>query len=239
VTIMKYHKHMRKYIKIAIAQGLINDYPYGKKTEGKFEIEKMKSRRDFLTQEELKAIIALDNLEPHLQKARDQFVCTCFIGLSISDASRDIGSWRSTYSNNGKRESCLRIPGRAKMYDKDESFIIPLHPIAEDLLDKYNNKMPYTLEKSGDVMYNRYLKTITLMAGIKKRVTSNVARHTFATMMLENGVPLETVSKMLGHSSLETTRHYARLLEGKIGKDVSEPFKRLNGFFNIRYKDVS
>ncbi len=232
VTIMKYHKHLRKYIKIAIAQGLINDYPYGRKTEGKFEIEKKNSRRDFLTKEELQAIIALDSLEPHLQKARDQFVCTCFIGLSIIDASKDLKSWLSTIIIDGKPKPCLRIPGRAKMYEKDETFTIPLQNIAVEILEKYNYNMPYTVEKNRDVMYNRYLKTIALKAGINKRVTSNVARHTFATQMLENGVPLDTVSMMLGHSSLETTRHYARMLDGKVGEDVSEPFKKMDGIYN-------
>ena len=227
VTIMKYHKHLRKYIKIAIANGLISDYPYGKKTEGKFEIEKQNSRRDYLTREELQSIIDLENLESHLERARDQFVCTCFIGLSIADIPQDFKPLRSIMTIDGKRKPCLKIPGRVKMYGKDEVFTIPLYPMALDILEKYDHKMPYTLKNHGDVTYNRYLKTIALAAGIKKRVTSNVARHTFATQMLEYGVPLETVSHMIGHRSLETTRHYARMLEEKIGRDVSAPFEEM------------
>jgi site-specific recombinase XerD len=68
---------------------------------------------------------------------------------------------------------------------------------------------------------NAYLKEIADLAGISKNVTFHVARHTFATTVtLENGIPLETVSKMLGHSSLITTQHYARVLDSKISKDM-------------------
>ena len=68
---------------------------------------------------------------------------------------------------------------------------------------------------------NAYLKEIADICGIKKKFTSHLARHTFATTVtLNNNVPIETVSKMLGHSSLEMTRIYARLLDKKVGQDM-------------------
>jgi site-specific recombinase XerD len=109
-----------------------------------------------------------------------------------------------------------------------ESVKIPLLPKADEILQKYldafwpgkvDNLLPvYTNQKT-----NTYLKVIARACGIHKAVTFHVARHTFATTVtLSNGVPIETVSKLLGHTKLSTTQIYARVLQKKVGEDMEQ-----------------
>lgn len=104
---------------------------------------------------------------------------------------------------------------------------IPLINSALDILGKYENH-PYCIEKNvllpvySNQKMNAYLKEIGTICGITKNLSSHLARHTFATTItLNNNVPLETVSKMLGHSSLKITKVYARLLDDKVERDMS------------------
>ena len=104
---------------------------------------------------------------------------------------------------------------------------MPILPIAAMILDKYsdykdnegNNKLLPVLTNQ---KMNAYLKEIADLCGIHKNFTTHMARHTFATTVtLSNGVPIESVSKMLGHSSLKTTQHYAKILDMKISDDMN------------------
>ena len=104
---------------------------------------------------------------------------------------------------------------------------IPLLPIAEEILRKYENH-PLTADSERLLpMYtnqkvNEYLKTIAETCGITKKLTFHVARHTFATTVtLGNNVSMESVSKMLGHKSIKTTQHYAKILDKKVSEDMS------------------
>ena len=103
---------------------------------------------------------------------------------------------------------------------------IPLLPVAEEIINRYQN---YPEVKKGNfilpVLSNQtsiaILKEIAVMCEIKKPLTTHLARHTFATTItLTNGVPIETVSKMLGHKDLRTTQHYAKIVDRKIGDDI-------------------
>ncbi|WP_417888088.1 site-specific integrase [Zunongwangia sp.] len=101
---------------------------------------------------------------------------------------------------------------------------IPILPIAEEILDLYKN---YPEVKNSDFILpvlsnqksNAFLKEIALMCAIKKPLTTHVARHTFATT-ITLGVPIESVSKMLGHKDLRTTQHYAKIVDRKISEDM-------------------
>lgn len=103
---------------------------------------------------------------------------------------------------------------------------IPLLPIAEEIIDRYRD-YPRVKNKNcilpvpSNQRYNSYLKEIAIMCGIQKTLTTHLARHTFATTItLTNGVPIESVSKMLGHKDLRTTQHYAKIVDRKISDDM-------------------
>jgi len=101
-------------------------------------------------------------------------------------------------------------------------------PIANDILKRYENHPVVVTENRLLPVYcnqkmNTYLKEIATICGIQKNITMHVARHTFATSVtLSNGVPIETVSKMLGHSSLKTTQIYAKIVDSKISTDMNQ-----------------
>ena len=99
-------------------------------------------------------------------------------------------------------------------------------PIALDIINKYKEN-EYCIENdkllpiNSNQRYNGYLKELAEICGINKKVTTHIARHTFATTVtLSNGVPIETVSKMLGHTRLATTQIYAKVLEQKVSEDM-------------------
>lgn len=116
----------------------------------------------------------------------------------------------------------------------DERVKIPLLPKAMDIIEKYKvfHKEDFEdglLPISSNQNTNKYLKEITTLCGIHKNVTFHVARHTFATtVMLSNGVPIETVSKLLGHTKLTTTQIYARVIDTKISSDIAMLQEKLN-----------
>jgi site-specific recombinase XerD len=108
----------------------------------------------------------------------------------------------------------------------DTASRIPILPMAQEILDRYADH-PQCKEKDkvmpilSNQKMNAYLKEIADCCGITKRLTFHIARHTFATTItLSNGVPIETVSKMLGHRNLKTTQHYAKILDRKVSQDM-------------------
>ena len=108
----------------------------------------------------------------------------------------------------------------------DTTSKIPLLPMAQMIIDKYAD-YPICVNKNqllpilSNQKMNSYLKEIAAVCGINKELTFHIARHTFATTVtLSNGVPLETVSKMLGHTNLKTTQHYAKILDKKVSEDM-------------------
>ncbi|MFT4848136.1 MAG: site-specific recombinase XerD, partial [Sediminicola sp.] len=104
---------------------------------------------------------------------------------------------------------------------------LPLLPQAEEIMEKYKDnpqaiKKGILLPAASNQKTNEYLKEIATLCGIKNKLTFHTARHTFATTVtLTNGVPIETVSKMLGNTKLATTQIYAKVIESKIGEDMA------------------
>jgi site-specific recombinase XerD len=119
---------------------------------------------------------------------------------------------------------------------------VPLLPQAEEIIKKYEQH-PYCVKtgallpvKSNQKM-NAYLKEIASICGIKKELTMHIARHTFATTVtLSNGVPIETVSKMLGHTKLVTTQIYAKVLENKVSEDMQKLKEKFT--LKIQHRDA-
>jgi len=180
---------------------------------------------EFLTQHELETIASKKFNGERLSQVRDIFVFCCYTGLAFADVRKlkaseigvgiDGSKW--IFTNRQKTDTVSRIP---------------LLPISMEIVERYKNHPAcLSAEKVLPVLsnqkYNEYLKELANICGINKKMTSHTARHTFATTVtLSNGVPIESVSKMLGHKNLKTTQHYARVLDRKISEDMNSLKKK-------------
>jgi len=221
-TAMKYIKNFKKIIRIAIANGIITKDPFAN-----YKMKLTKVERDFLNEEELNRLINLKINIERLEQVRDAFLFSCFTGLAYSDLKR---LTPQHISMGGDRNLWIMI-NRKKTNGASH---IPVLPITAKLIDKYKNH-PYCIEKNvllpvlTNQKMNAYLKEIADLCRIPKNLTSHIARHTFATTVtLNNDVPIETVSKMLGHSSINMTKIYARLLDKKVGRDMAHLQDKFN-----------
>jgi integrase len=180
--------------------------------------------KEHLTQIELAKLESKDLKIERISQVRDIFLFSCYTGLAYTDTKNlrrsqiiigiDGERWIST--NRQKTDAPTRLP---------------LLPKAVEIMEKYGNhpqccSIGTLLPVLSNQKMNAYLKEIADLCGISKTLTYHTARHTFATTVtLSNGVPLETVSKMLGHSSLKQTQHYAKILDIKVSADM-EMLKR-------------
>lgn len=156
----------------------------------------------------------------------DVFLFSCYTGLSFIDA------WNLTKDNIGVGIDGNKWIFTARQKTKIASHL-PLLPVAEDIIKKYEKHLMCTI--SGKLLpvlsnqkMNAYLKEIADLCKITKELTFHIARHTFATTVtLSNGVPIESVSKMLGHKSIKTTQHYAKILDKKVSEGMLTLKKKL------------
>lgn len=163
-----------------------------------YEIRKVKTEAVYLTADELKRIINKKNLNERLEKVRDVFVFQCLTGFAYIDM-------KDLVESDISKTTRMIIKKRHKT--KVEAFV-PLPVQAIRILEKYNYQLPV----SSNQKMNAYLKEIAAVCNVNKTLTTHVARHTCATtVMLQNGVSLKTVSKILGHSSVKMTEHYAKM----------------------------
>lgn len=213
-TAWGYHKDLKKILNDAVAMGFLSKNPYET-----FKVKPLKGNRDFLTIEEVHTLIQKELTIARLSVVRDIFVFSCFTGLSYADMAK-LGPQHLHLGDDGEK---WIIIDRTKT---DTRCQIPLLPKAKSILKKYaNNPVCHSkgllLPVHSNQKMNSYLKELADICGIHKNLTMHVARHTFATSVtLNNGVPLETVSKILGHNSIKTTQIYARVLESKISADM-------------------
>jgi integrase len=158
----------------------------------------------------------------------------CFTGLAYIDvAGLTQDNIRKSFDGN------LWIMTKRQKTNTDVN--VPLLDIPKIILKKYKGKLPNgkILPIISNQKLNAYLKEIADVCGIKKNLTFHLARHTFATTTtLSKGVPIETVSKMLGHTNIETTQIYARITNSKIGSDMLGLDKKFVGIEKI-YKEVA
>lgn len=164
---------------------------------------------------------------PRLECVRDTFVFCCFTGLAFIDVKT---LKRSDISADANGNMWIR-----KNREKTEELsVIPLFDVPQTIMRKYSGHpvvltTGVVLPVMSNQKVNAYLKEIADLAKISKHLTSHIARHTFATMSLNNHVPLETISKMLGHSDIKTTQIYARLLDNTISEDMEIMRAKFNG----------
>ncbi|TRX33006.1 site-specific integrase [Flavobacterium sp. ZT3R18] len=213
-TAVKYIKNFKKIVKICISNGWLDKDPFANYKSKIREVE-----REYLTQEEVQDIYSKEFATERLNQVKDIFVFSCFTGLAyidvknltVSNISMGIDGGKWIFTHRQKTETASRIP---------------LLPIPEELILKYANHPQCINEDKllpvlSNQKMNSYLKEIADVCGIKKDLTFHIARHTFATTVtLTNGVPIESVSKMLGHKNIRTTQHYAKILDKKVSEDM-------------------
>ncbi len=220
--IMKHIERLRKMINMAVKLDWLSKDPFAS-----FKKHFDKVERESLNSQELMALSNKEFTIERLRHVRDMFMFSCYTGLSYIELVEltpnkiitgiDGGLWIST--------------SRAKT---DTGVRVPLLPQATDLIEKYRND-PRALNNGtvfpviSNQRMNGYLKEIADLCGITKTLTYHIARHTFATTVtLSNGVPIESVSKMLGHTSIRTTQIYAKVVEHKLSEDMRNLEQRMS-----------
>lgn len=211
---VKYVKNFGKIIRICISNNWLVKDPFVNYKSKFREVV-----RAFLSQDEIDAIAAKEFIIERLDQVRDIFLFSCYTGLAYIDV-------KHLTRNN----ISLGIDGEKWIFTKrqktDTQSNIPLLPVAAGILAKYKNHPQCNNERSllpvlSNQKMNSYLKEIADVCGITKELTFHIARHTFATTItLTNGVSIESVSKMLGHRSIKTTQHYAKILDRKVSDDM-------------------
>lgn len=208
-TVYGYHKNMKAYINEAIRFGIISENPYVglKINRGKSD------KRKYLTYEEMRRMERCRITDPSVNRVRDLFLFQCYTGLAYSDL------YKFDFAIDVERRGNKFIIADRRVKTNEDYFIVLLSP-AMEILRKYNFDLPVISNQK----YNDYLKVAASFAKIDKNLTTHCARHTFAVFALNNGVPMEVVSKMLGHTNIKTTQIYAKVLNTEVEKgfDVLE-----------------
>jgi site-specific recombinase XerD len=213
-TTAKYIKNFGKIVRICLANGWITKDPFIN-----YKCKIIEVDRAFLSQEEIGIIFNKVFATERLNQVKDIFLFSCFTGLAYADVKK------LSYKNIG-----FGVDGEKWIFinrtKTDTRSNIPLLPIASALLEKYKDHPQVINEEKllpilSNQKMNSYLKEIADVCEINKELTFHIARHTFATTVtLSNGVPIESVSKMLGHKNLRTTQHYAKILDLKVSNDM-------------------
>jgi site-specific recombinase XerD len=212
---IKYIKNFKKIVKQCMANGWIQNDPFANYKSKVKEVERV-----FLSEVELNKIADKKFVGERLSIVRDLFLFSCFTGLAYIDLknltkehiSKGIDGEQWIFTHRQKTESASKIP---------------LLPTPQHIINKYKNHPHCEIQNKllpvpSNQKMNAYLKEIADVCGINKELTFHIARHTFATTVtLTNGVPIESVSKMLGHKSLKTTQHYAKELDKKVSEDMN------------------
>ena len=222
-TAVKYIKNFKKIIRLCMAHGWLNKDPFlGYKA-------KLKAvERPFLSKEEIQTMYEKEFVSDRLTQVRDVFLFCCYTGLAYVDVKK----LTKSHINIGVDGEQWIFTRRQKT---DTSTRVPLLPVAKELVLRYDNH-PQCVNSNvlfpvvSNQTMNSYLKEIANVCGINKELTFHIARHTFATTItLSNGVPIESVSKMLGHTNIKTTQHYAKILDKKVSDDMSVLRSKLEG----------
>ena len=203
----------------AVGQGTIRFNPF---EEVKYEAVERKPR--FLSKGDVAKLLAFPLQDEGAELSRRMFLFSVFTGLAFVDLR---GLRASQIETNSKGKRYIR---KARQKTEVES-LIPLHPIAEQMLSLYTKEKSrgdYKIfpDTMSDWKLLRHLKAVGLACGIRTPLTWHCARHTFGTLTLEAGVPIESIAKMMGHSSIASTQIYAQVTDQKIAMDMDKLIKR-------------
>lgn len=215
-TVNKHHSRLRTILHKAVREEIIIKNPYQR-----FNLKYTPTNRAFLTIEEVNSIKELDfTNNVSLDRVRDFFLFSCYTSLRYSDAAK---LKLNDIITTEEEKQLISI----KMDKTKESVYIPVIPPAQEIIDKYEEDPArlvegFILPRYSNQKLNAYLKMIATMANINKEITHHVARHTFATIALNKGMPLEVVQKILGHSNIRTTQIYAKMQTSTLEKEMEK-----------------
>lgn len=213
-TTVKYIKNFKKIIRICLANNWISKDPFLN-----YKVKLTSVEREILNDIEIQKIINKEISIERLDIVRDIFIFSCYTGLAYIDVKQLT------------KENIVRgIDGHLWIHTHRQKTAvptkIPLLEMARRIIEKYEQ---HPISSNNEALLpvftnqriNAYLKEIATICNINKELTFHCARHTFATTItLSNGVPIETVSKMLGHKSIKTTQHYAKITDRKVANDM-------------------
>ena len=224
-TIAKHLRQLRTLVNEAINQGYIHAdaYPFRK-----FKIKQEKGRHEFLTPDELRKLENLQVSDKRLRHVLDAFLFCCYVGLRFSDFCQ------LTQSN------FIRVNGKRWLHFKSiktgVEIRLPLHLLFEGkalaILDRYDISNFANLGSNSET--NKALVELAALGRIRKHITYHTARHTCATLLIHQGVPITTVQKLLGHTSVKTTEIYSEILSNTIVRDLKAVKRKrvVNNFQN-------
>ena len=200
----------------AVSKRIIRYNPFEDAT---YEKEERKIR--FLQKSDVAKLMALKVNDREAELARQMFLFSCFTGLAIADMERLKFSHIQTTADG------RRYIRKERQKTKVES-IVPLHPIAEVILSRNQEGQALKEESDGLVFprdysrsaMNNKLSTVGKACGIRQRLSFHMARHTFGTLSLSAGIPIESIAKMMGHTSMSSTQIYAQVTDKKISEDM-------------------
>lgn len=212
-TTTKYLANFKKIVRIALANGWMKRDPFA---QIRFHLDAVE--REFLEKQELKTLLNKNISVPRLAQIRDIFCFCCLTGLAFSDV-KQLKSEHLVTDING-------MVWIRKTRQKTKNMCnIPLLDEAQKILDRYKDH-PYCqtqgvlLPVCSNQKMNMYLKELADICGIRKNLSTHCARHTFATLTLASGATIDNVAKMLGHANVNMTRHYAKVLDSSIMRDM-------------------
>lgn len=214
-TAVKHLKNLGKIVRICVGNKWISSDPFFG-----YKLKSKDVHRNYLTADELQRIAKKKFNTPRLTQVRDFFLFSCYTGLSYADVQK---LKPSDICIGGDGERWI-VTYRQKT---DTRAAIPLLPVAEAILEKYKDhpvciNQDKALPVSSNQKMNEYLVEVAALTDVPKTLGNRIAKRTFATTItLCNGVPIESVSKMLGHTNLRTTQLYAKILDEKVGNDMA------------------
>ncbi|RKR81818.1 site-specific recombinase XerD [Mucilaginibacter gracilis] len=219
-TCAKYLKHLKKITNECLAYRWITHDPFAH-----YRSKAKPTEKTYLNQDDLDKMMNKDLHLERLAQVRDIFLFCCYTGLAYIDIQklkrseivRGVDHEQWVFTQRKKTGTATRIPMLPPALAIMERY--KDHPICED--------KGLVLPVCSNQKINAYLKEVATICGVTKPVTFHTARHTFATTVtLSNGVPIESVSKMLGHTNIKTTQHYAKILDLKVSDDMAQLKKK-------------
>lgn len=224
VTAKKHVKKLKQIVQIAVKKQVIPISPIGHYVcggESKIVVP--------LELPDIDKICKTDFKSNRLNEVRDAYVFQIFTGFAYQDL-HNLTEENIIIVGQNRERWLQKHRGKTNVLE-----VVPILPIVENLIKKYENNVSRKVKGqlipvNSNAKYNEYLKEIGTICGIENELNTHLARHTFADLMLNMGMPLEDVSKMLGHKSIRTTQRYCRVNKGRIAKNIA-PIK--NTLFNV------
>lgn len=232
-TVWVYTMPIIALTELAIKKGLIRKSPFED-----YEISMEETDRSYLLKDDVEKVMLLKPSKPQYELVKDLFIFSCFTGLSYIDIQKlKWGNIQSFFDGH------QWIISRRKKSDVASN--VRLLEIPKHIIEKYRGITgnDYVFEIPTNPTCNTHIKKLMSEAEIitEQKVTFHTARHTFATMFLTEGVPLESLSKMMGHKNISTTQIYAKITSQKISKDmdlVSHKFAGMEAAFSEMEKEI-